>query len=492
MNLKKLQDLAADLEVLYVEDDAAIQKTMKKYLQIFFTKVRSASDGEEGLQYFKESTFDLVITDLSMPKMNGSDMIKEIRKLDMKMPILITTAHVDSKYLIDAIKSHVDGYIIKPFDYSLLNAELFKVVEKIQKFKENNLYKNHLEELLAQQSHQIEENYSKTIYSIVELIEERDTYTAGHSKRVAHYSTLIAKQMNYSEKEITLLHKAALLHDIGKIETPDAVLLNPKKLSEIEYTLIQEHVTVGYNFLNRIPMFSSLAEIVHEHHEHYDGTGYPNGLIGEEIHPLARILILCDAFDAMTTSRIYKGRKTIAEALEEISKLSEKQFDSVVVQAALIVLKDITLEDNINQLPKTKLEEERFAYFYRDSLSEIYNQNYLDVVLSKNIYSKELDYMKLFLIHDFTTYNEKNGWKNGDNILKMFARILETHFPEAFAFRVFGDDFVLLSKEELDTKGMQIVLDKLVQENQLTYSVKNINLKIEKIEKLADLTSLKH
>ncbi len=492
MNIKELKNLCSDLNVLYVEDDIGIQKTMSKYLKKLFLSVTLASDGKEGLSFAKADKFDLIITDLSMPKMNGSDMIKAIREFNTKVPIVITTAHVDSDYLLEAIKAHVDGYIVKPFDYELLNGELYKVAEKIVKFRENFSYKHHLQDLLEKQTQELEENYIKTIYSMIDLIEERDSYTAGHSKRVAFYCMLIAKEMHYSEDEVTLLHQAATLHDIGKIETPDSVLLNPNKLNDIEYTLIQEHVSVSYKFLNAIPMFQNLAEIVYEHHERYDGSGYPNGIKGDEIHPLARILILCDAFDAMTTNRIYKGHKNVSEALEELRLLSAKQFDPEVVTAALVALKDIVIEENINQLPKTKLEEERFAYFYRDTLSEIYNQSYLDVVLAKNLYSHDFHHLILFLIHGFSKFNEEKGWSSGDSVLHEFAQTLETHFDEALAFRVFGDDFVLLSKEKLDISGMKKVLDKLMQKYQLIYDVKYINLEEEKIAKLSDMTFLRH
>ena len=119
------------------------------------------------------------------------------------------------------------------------------------------------------------------------------------------------------------IYQAGILHDIGKIATPDVILLNPQILNKLEYKLIQEHVKVGYRLLVNIPMFQDLAEIIHSHHERYNGTGYPRGLKGDEINPLARIMIVADAFDAMTTNRIYKGRKNLTEALDELIKIYE-------------------------------------------------------------------------------------------------------------------------------------------------------------------------
>jgi len=338
----------------------------------------------------------------------------------------------------------------------------------------------------------MQENYEKTIYSMVELIEQRDTYTAGHSKRVAYYSTLIAKQMAYSEEEITLLHQAAILHDVGKIETPDSVLLKPKKLNKIEFTLIKEHVSVSYKLLDNIPMFKPLSQIVYQHHEMYNGGGYPNALKGDEIHPLARVLILCDAFDAMTTNRIYKGRKSTTEALAEIESLSAKQFDPLVVKNALIALKDVEIDENINQLPKTKLEEERFAYFYKDNLTHLYNQNYIDVVLASNAYKPEYKNMFLFFLHKFSKFNLDQGWEKGDSVLKEFADILDTHFGEEHVFRIFGDDFAILSKNSINADGVIKVLNELTQKNDLTFTTKEVDLTKIKIDKLSDLTFLRH
>ena len=487
IDIKRLKSLTNGLRILYVEDDIAIQKTMAKYLKKLFSDVVIASNGKEGIELFKTTKFDIVITDFSMPKMDGIEMIEKIKEIDETQPILITTAHGESKYLMSAIKAHIDGYILKPFDFEALNFELYKLSEKIKKFQENENYKEHLQEMIKLQIKEMNENYEKTIYSMVELIEQRDTYTAGHSKRVAYYCELIAKDMGYSHQESTLLHQAAILHDVGKIETPDAVLLNPNKLNDIEYKLIQEHVTVGYKLLNNIPMFKTLADIVYQHHERYDGHGYPNGLKNDEINRLARIMILADAFDAMTTNRIYKARKSVTEAIKEIQSLNKKQFHPEVVKSAVNVLENISIDKNIDQLPKTKIEKERFAYFYNDTLSQAYNQNYLDVILVKNSYEPIFKKMVIFLVNNFSQYNKKYGWGSGDKFLKEFADTLCIHLDNTLVFRVFGDDFVILSKEEINIDGVTKVLDKLINNLPISYKVKYVDLENKKIEKLTDI-----
>lgn len=487
IEIKKLKELTSSFNVLYVEDDKSILESMSKYLQKLFKSVVSAANGKEGLELFKNNSIDIVITDLSMPVMNGLDMIEKIKAINENQAVLITTAHSDPAYLLGAIAFHVDGYVVKPFEFEALNFELFKISKKLKTLEENEEYKAHLQEILEKQTQEMNENYEKTLFSMVELIEQRDTYTAGHSKRVAYYCKLIAEEMGYSKEDVTRIHQAGILHDIGKIETPDSVLLNPMKLNDIEYKLIQEHVSVGYKLLKRIPMFAPLAKIVYQHHEHYDGTGYPNALEGEEIEPLAHIMIVADAFDAMTTNRIYKGRKTLKEALHELEHLATKQFHPEVVASAKRVLVKVEIDENINQLPQSKLEKERFAYFYNDRLSEAYNQNYLEVVLMKNNYEKSLHHMYIFSIHSFSSYNRRYGWSEGDKLLAEFGNTLVHTCENSLVFRVFGDDFILLSKEALVLEDLLASLDSVMSKKELHYKMTEVNLNERKIETLRDV-----
>ncbi len=497
IKLKELMELTKDLKILYVEDDLSIQNTMLQYLEKFFSLVVVASNGLEGLKKYQTQKFDIVITDLSMPKMNGLDMLEQIKKLNETQTVLITTAHSESDYMFGAIKAGIDGYIIKPFDFIQLNHELFKIAQKLKKFRENEEYKFHLQEMVSQKTSELSnmmdfqsDNYEKTLFSMVEMIEQRDTYTAGHSKRVAEYCEKIAKEMGYSEDECTMLHQAGILHDVGKIGTPDAVLLNPKSLNEIEYKLIQEHVTVSYKLLHKIPMFEPLSEIIYSHHERYDGNGYPRGLKGDEIVPLARIMIVADAFDAMTTNRIYKARKSVKEALCELEELSLKQFHPDVVKKAIVALRDIKIDESISQLPKSKLEEERFAYFYKDTISDAYNQNYLDVILMKNSYDLEFKSMEIFSINNFSNYNKENGWKEGDKILQSFSNAICKSFQDALVFRVFGDDFVVISKESLDLNGLKMILDEIIKDSSISYRIKNIDLTKVDISKVSQIENV--
>ncbi|MEN8303655.1 MAG: HD domain-containing phosphohydrolase [Campylobacterota bacterium] len=496
-DVKELKKLCQDLTVLYVEDDQSIRGVMAQYLEKFFLTVVSACDGIEGLEAFKNTQSDIVITDLSMPNMGGLEMLQHIKRINEDQAVLITTAHNEPEYMMGAIKSGVDGYIMKPFDFMQLNHELYKLTLRLKKFKENEEYKLYLKEMVEKKTSEIvhlmdvqKNNYDKTLYLMVDMIEQRDTYTAGHSKRVAEYSKLIAQEMGFPNEECELIYEAGILHDIGKIATPDAVLLNPKTLKDIEYKLIEEHVEISFQLLEDVPMFKSFSEIVHSHHERYDGTGYPKGLKGDEIAPLAHIMIVADAFDAMTTNRIYKSRKTVAEAIEEIAELSGKQFHPEVVSKAVTALKNVVIDENISQLPRTKLEQERFAYFYKDTLSEAYNQNYLDVVLLKNSFEIEYKYMEVFSIKNFSAYNREYGWEAGDIFLTEFTHILSENCKDSLLFRVFGDDFVLLSKDSFMLERVISLLDDLIGELDIQYTVQDVDLSSNNIDKVSDIEML--
>jgi len=298
-------------------------------------------------------------------------------------------------------------------------------------------------------------NQEQIIHSMIDMIEARDSYTAGHTKRVAKYCELIAKEMDYSKNDIELLKNAAWLHDIGKISTPDSVLLKPGKLDDNEYFLIKDHLTSGYEMLNKIDQYKEIAEIMHEHHEKYNGTGYPNGLKAQEIKPLSRIMIVADAFDAMTTNRVYKPRKTIAVALDELQELSAKHFHPEVVSAAVVALKDIEIDNDISQLPQTIMEQQRFSYFYKDRLTNLFIMEYLNLLIRYHIRSESV-YTYEIKLHNFSNYNKQYGWNKGDLFLIDFANYLLAIDGENLVFRVEGDDFMIISEKNISDLGETI------------------------------------
>jgi two-component system sensor histidine kinase TtrS len=320
-------------------------------------------------------------------------------------------------------------------------------------------------------------NYEETILSLVNMIEHRDTYTAGHTSRVGYYSEMIARAMGLAESEIHKLKKAAVLHDIGKIATPDSVLLKPGKLSGLDYELIKVHAYAGYQILSGIKMYKDLAEIIRHHHERYDGTGYPDGLKGKEIPVLSRILTVADAFDAITTNRIYKPRKTVRDALQELEELAGVQFAPEVVAVALNVLRQVEPPTETSQLPKTDLEKSRFSYFFNDRLTGLYNEDYLQFILQNNRESNEFSCLHSIQLDNLPQYNQKHGWDKGNHLVGRFADKLRGEFPDALLFRVYGNDFVIITREHLEVAANQFQQYPCLRDSEIQVQTYHFDLK---------------
>jgi len=407
-------------------------------------KVYEALSAQEGLDILMKHKIDLILSDIQMPQMNGFEFVKLLKtnKRTKDIPVIFLTAVFKSEEFVhNGFSLGAVDYLTKPIDDKQL---LNKIRLYLKLFDEKNravaIEKKHKQEK--------EKTQKQMIHSMVNMIESRDSYTAGHTKRVAQYCEMIAKEMKYSKEDIELLKNAAWLHDIGKISTPDSVLLKPGRLDSLEYKLIQEHLTAGYNLLKEIDEYKKLAEIIHEHHEKYDGTGYPQGLKADEINPLSRIMIVADAFDAMTTNRVYKIKKSVPVALEELQALNGQQFHPEVVKAAIVALKDVVIEGNISQVPKTALEEERFYYFYRDRLTHLFIKDYINLALLEYDFLSHDFFVYEIKLHNFSQYNKKYGWEAGNEFLKEFSQFLSKLSQEDLYFRIEGDDFMILSASQ--------------------------------------------
>lgn len=332
-------------------------------------------------------------------------------------------------------------------------------------------------------------NYEETIFSFVDMIEQRDTYTAGHTERVAQYCQVIAREMGIERAQREKLYKAAILHDIGKIATPDSILLKPGKLTSLDYDLIKLHASAGYEMLSKVEMYKELAVIILHHHERHDGKGYPDGLKGDEIPLFSRIMTVGDAFDAMTTNRIYKGRKTIADALAELQVLSGTQFHPEVVTAAVKVLADTKISTLINQLPVTQLEKKRFSYFFNDMLTGLYNEDYLKSILN-NLDLNQYRCLHMLHLLNVLEYNKRHGWSKGDLFFKEFAVELLASFPGALVFRAYGNDFAFICKEHRAVDSKVFNSFNCIIDTEIEVEVHHLDLSagkeytIDKLEKL--------
>jgi len=245
---------------------------------------------------------------------------------------------------IEAMKKGADDYLVKPLRIEVVMASLERALEKKRLEQEVENYRRHLEGMVGERTQQlksallrIERSYEDTLQALGAAIDLRDSETAGHSRRVAMYSTKIAKELDAAEHELKTIIRGAWLHDIGKLATPDAILLKPGALTQEEWRVMQRHAEIGYDLVKRIPFLAQAAEIILSHHERWDGSGYPRGLKATDIPLGARVFAVADTVDAMTSDRPYRSARSFEEAGEEIRRGSGSRYDSQVANVFLSV-----------------------------------------------------------------------------------------------------------------------------------------------------------
>ena len=325
-----------------------------------------------------------------------------------------------------------------------------------------DIIKHQQQEELDKRKKNIEEMSLQLMQMLSTTIEAKDEYTKGHSHRVAEYSVLIARELGWNEKELSNLKNAAHLHDIGKIAIPDTILNKPSKLSEEEFSIIKEHTIIGANILKNISLIDHVQEIVRNHHERYDGNGYPDGLKGKEIPLHARIVAVADSYDAMSSQRIYRNQLPPEKIIQELENNKGTQFDPEITDIFLKLLSEDRIhvkEDHLSitentQIPEAEIE---MSQFISDIMSTIRTQkakenlDFLTGLPSRNKGEQAIaQLMKhhsgclVFMDMDnLKTINDIYGHKAGDRVLKLLGNLLLEYSSECLVCRLGGDEFLL-------------------------------------------------
>jgi cyclic di-GMP phosphodiesterase len=330
--------------VLAIDDDPGISRLVNDKLSAEGFSCVSHSSAEDALAALETKTFDIIITDLQMPGMSGLELIEEARKQHSRSAYLVITGVDDIHVGIDAMKRGADDYLVKPFRLDALVSSVERALNKKRLELEVERYRESLEEMVEKRTSQlraamrrVELTYDDTLEALGAALDLRDNETGGHSRRVSHYCMAIAKAYGCTPEQLKQIARGAYMHDIGKIGIPDSILLKPGKLSREERATMETHARVGYELVGRITFLAGAAEIVLAHQERYDGTGYPQGLVGEEIPLGARIFAVADTLDAMTSDRPYRRALSFAKARAEIKNESGRQFDPEVVRVFLSI-----------------------------------------------------------------------------------------------------------------------------------------------------------
>jgi len=352
--------------ILVVDDEEAIREIVCSMLTAAHYKCGQASSGVNALALLESGEqFELMLSDLMMAELDGIGLLEKTKEKYPDMPVVMVTAVHDISVALQAIRNGAYDYLLKPFEREQLLATVRRALENRRLKLENRAYQTNLEALVDARTAQwqkamteLERSYDITLEALGDALDLKDAETEGHSRRVTAITMAIAKTMGVPTQEIKLIARGAFLHDIGKIKIPDAILFKPGKLEPEEIAVMREHCYHGYQMLKKIPFLAEAAEIVYSHQEHYDGSGYPRGLKGNEIPLGARIFSVADTLDAITSNRPYRAARSAAAAREEILRCRGTQFDPEVVDKFLEMPDDFWTElrkEVDGQIP-------RFAY----------------------------------------------------------------------------------------------------------------------------------
>ncbi len=326
--------------VLVVDDELGSREALRFTLKPMFD-VYTSENGQEALGFIRKKPVDIVTLDLKMPGMNGIEVLKEIKRLDPDIQVIIITAYATVESCQEAIRWGVFNYINKPFHPVDIISSVQKSIERrklnkslktfIRKVTETDSL-NHLVTQFIQGGFIKQGNsLMDFVRVLVGTIEKRDPYTWGHSERVCSCSSIFVEKLDISDDEKAQIQLAAYLHDVGKIGLDDSYMRKPGKLTKLEWIMMKKHPEIAIEILEPLTLSPGTISVIKHHHEHYNGKGYPDGLVKNKIPLGARIISLCDAYDAMRSDRPYRNAMSKTQTLSEIERCSGSQFDPDLV-----------------------------------------------------------------------------------------------------------------------------------------------------------------
>lgn len=345
-------------QILIVDDEPVIREVLHERLSNAGFQCEVARNADEALKSIRSHPYSLVLSDIAMPGGDGISLLRKIKSEQPDLDVVMLTGVVDVETAIRAIRLGASDYLTKPFNLEDVMLTIERTLEKRRLIRENLEYQLDLERKVEERTselrhkreeveslykelkvafEQINSSYETTLEALMEALDARDSETQGHSRRVAEYTTLVARHLGIEEPELTQFRWGALLHDVGKIGIPDAILRKPGPLTEEEWCIMRQHPAMGAKILGSVKFLDTAVPIVASHQERYDGTGYPKGLKGDEIPLGARIFTVVDCLDAMMMNRPYRQGTTYERVRNELLRHSGTQFDPKVVETFLTI-----------------------------------------------------------------------------------------------------------------------------------------------------------
>lgn len=434
--------------ILIVDDDRLTLSTAQNLLGDEY-KVVAVNSGRQAYKYLERHVPDLILLDINMPEISGYEVMKALQEDERwsKIPVIFLTADRTVETEIECFRVGAYDFISKPFEPQIMMSRIRSTIEL-------DGYRKDLQRRLDEKTKEMERVTIQAIMTVANTVDAKDDYTKGHSMRVAAYSEILAQRLGWSEEDIQNIYYVAMLHDVGKIGVPDAVLNKPFKLTDLEFRLIKGHTIMGAEILKDFKMFPNVSIGAKYHHERYDGKGYPEGLKGESIPLVARVIGLVDSYDAMTSNRVYRRRLNDGVVMQELDKGKGSQWDPELVDIFVSLIKEGALEKV--WMPEDELASPIFdsgkivgLAMGAESVIEA-PTDYLTGLLSKRKGEQEITAglrtvggcLMILDLDYFKKINEEYGHLVGDYALKMTADVLREVCGRDTVCRTGGDEFL--------------------------------------------------
>jgi len=328
--------------ILIVDDDESVRDVISVLLREEGYNCTTASGADMALDIANQDDTPLVISDMKMPGKDGLWLLEAMRDKHPDTAVIMLTGYGDTEAAVDCLRRGAVDYLLKPPKLTDLIRAIERALAKRRIELARRRYQKKLERKVRDRTAELRTalrdigvTYQNTLLALVSALDAREHETKDHSQRVVEYTLAIATRMGIKGVELDEIGRGALLHDIGKIGVPDAVLLKPGKLTPDEWVEMRKHPDIGFSMIAQIPFLSTPAQIVLSHQERFDGEGYPRKLARHEIHIGARIFAVADTLDAMTSDRPYRKGTSFGNAVSEIARCASSQFDPEVVRAFL-------------------------------------------------------------------------------------------------------------------------------------------------------------
>ncbi len=329
--------------LLIVDDEDMIRKVLHLKLSREGYVCEEANNAEQALHVLETIPIALVVLDIKMPGRSGIELLPEIKLGYPNTAAIMATAVNDIDVAIQCLKQGADDYICKPFNLEEVSLAVQRALEKRRLQLELREYQEFLEDKVEEQMMGTRRLFLGAMEALVSALEAKDKYTGGHSRRVTEVALAVGKELGLSAQQMENLRWGSLLHDVGKIAIHEVIQNKPGRLTPEEYEHIMTHPQIGGRIVRPV-VNGKITEIIEHHHDHYDSSGLHQVVAGRDIPLGARIIAVADAFDAMTSDRPYRAAMSVAEAVGEIKRCADSQFDPVIVAAFLKTVETVTAE----------------------------------------------------------------------------------------------------------------------------------------------------